>query len=191
MILSDRDIFAAVDAGEIIIQSEYKDYRSQIHASSMDLRLGKFFKIYKPSKVTVLDPRKPQENIMELIELDEKTPFIVHPGEFVLGVTAETVTLPNNLVARIEGRSSLGRLGLFVHTTAGFIDAGFTGTITLEIGNVNQVPIAIYPGQRVCQLAFETMSSPALVPYGDKPSSKYQGQKLPEESRVNTDPEFN
>jgi len=102
----------------------------------------------------------------------------------------ETVSLANDLVARVEGRSSLGRLGIVVHSTAGFVDAGFTGTITLEISNLNTVPVALYPGMRVCQLAFENMSSEALVPYGKKPSSKYQNQILPEESRVGIDPEF-
>ena len=121
---------------------------------------------------------------------DPGEPFVVHPGDFVLGVTLEKVKLPNDIVARVEGRSSLGRLGIIVHSTAGFIDAGFEGTITLEITNINNVPVALYPGMRVCQLAFETMSSPAEVPYGDKKSAKYQGQDMPVESRLTIDPEF-
>ena len=190
MILSDRDILARIKKNEIIITSPLKNYQDQVHASSMDLRLGNFFKVYKHSQFAVLDPRKKQENITEMFEIENDKPFIVQPGEFVLGVTLEKVKIPNDLVARVEGRSSLGRLGLLVHATAGFVDAGFEGTITLEIGNVNRMPIAIYPGQRICQLAFETMSSECLVPYGEKKSSKYQGQELPEESRVADDPEF-
>ena len=191
MILSDRDILAAIQNKEIIITSQRNDYKDQVHASSMDLRLGKYFKVYKHSQFALLDPREQRtEEITEMIEVEEDKPFIVQPGEFVLGVTQEKVKLPNDLVARVEGRSSLGRLGLLVHATAGFVDAGFEGTITLEIGNVNRMPIAIYPGQRVCQLAFEKMTSEALVPYGDKTCSKYQGQVLPEESKVQDDPEF-
>lgn len=190
MILSDREIFARIDAGDIGVTSP-REYRDQIHASSMDMRLGKFFKVYKHSQIAVLDPKIVHtEEITELIEVEEGKPFIVQPGEFVLGVTMESVKIPDDLVARVEGRSSIGRLGLVIHSTAGFVDAGFEGTITLEIGNMNRMPIAIYPGQRICQLAFEQMTSPALVPYGQKKCSKYQGQVLPEESRVMRDPEF-
>lgn len=191
MILSDKDILARIAKGDIIITSPRNNYKDQIHASSMDMRLGKYFKVYKHSQFAMLDPKNPhEEEITEMFEVEEGKPFIVQPGEFVLGVTEEKVKVPNDLVARVEGRSSLGRLGLLIHATAGFVDAGFEGTITLEIGNVNRMPIAIYPGQRICQLAFEQMTSEALVPYGDKKCSKYQGQVLPEESRVMRDPEF-
>ncbi|MBT4936783.1 dCTP deaminase [Candidatus Peregrinibacteria bacterium] len=191
MILSDKDILARIEKGDIIITCPRDNYKDQIHASSMDMRLGKYFKVYKHSQFAMLDPKNPmEEEITEMIEVEEGKPFIVQPGEFVLGVTEEKVKVPNDLVARVEGRSSLGRLGLLIHATAGFVDAGFEGTITLEIGNVNRMPIAIYPGQRICQLAFEQMTSEALVPYGDKKCSKYQGQVLPEESRVMRDPEF-
>ncbi len=191
MILSDKHIFEKIDAGEIIIDSPDTNWRSQIHASSMDLRLGKYFKVYKHQEIALLDPKKMNEEpLTNLYERDENTPFIVHPGDFILGVTSEVITLPNDLVARVEGRSSLGRLGIVVHSTAGFVDAGFKGTITLEISNLNNVPVALYPGMRICQLAFENMSSEALVPYGEKKCSKYQNQILPEESRVGIDPEF-
>ncbi len=191
MILSDKHIFEKIDAGEIIIDSPNNTWRNQIHASSMDLRLGKYFKVYNHQEIALLDPKKMEgEPLTTLYERDENTPFIVHPGDFVLGVTAEVITLPNDIVARVEGRSSLGRLGIVIHSTAGFVDAGFKGTITLEISNLNNVPVALYPGMRVCQLAFENMSSEALVPYGEKKSSKYQNQILPEESRVGIDPEF-
>lgn len=191
MILSDRDILAKIDDNEIQIESPFPQWREQVHASSMDMRLGHFFKVYKNNEFEVLDPKK--MNHQESTFLYERTkdePFIIHPGDFVLGVTLEKITLPSDLVARVEGRSSLGRLGIVVHSTAGFVDAGFSGTITLEISNLNRIPIALYPEMRVCQLAFETMSSPALVPYGEKKCSKYQNQSLPEESKVGIDPEF-
>ena len=114
----------------------------------------------------------------------------MQPGEFVLGVTMERIKLPNHLVARVEGRSSLGRLGIIIHSTAGFIDPGFEGTITLEITNINRMPVALYPGMRIGQIAFETMTSPAEIPYNLKRCSKYMGQSLPEESRVVMDPEM-
>ncbi len=192
MILSDRDIKAKIASGDIHIISPHKEYLSQVHASSLDLRLGKFFKKYIPEKIDILDPRKMQnaENITQLVEIAENEPFKILPGEFVLGVTLESIKLPNDIVARVEGRSSLGRLGLVVHSTAGFVDAGFEGTITLEITNLNTMPIVLYPDMRICQIAFEQMSSPAEVPYGEKSSSKYQGQQLPEESKIGNDPEF-
>lgn len=193
MILSDRDIKKAIKEGRIAVQSPGSDHDGNIHASSMDLRLGKFFKVYEHSKFPVLDPLKMQsfQGLTKMVEItNPEEPFIVHPGDFVLGVTLESVKLGDDLVARVEGRSSLGRLGIIVHSTAGFIDAGFEGTITLEITNINRMPVALYPGMRVCQLAFEEMSSPADVPYNKKATSKYQGQKLPEESRLTIDPEF-
>lgn len=193
MILSDRDIKKRMEIGDIVVQSPENDHFPNIGASSMDLRLGNFFKIYDNSKVGILDPFKADtfKDITKTIQIEKKgTPYIVQPGEFVLGVTLEKVKLADDLVARVEGRSSLGRLGIIVHSTAGFIDAGFEGTITLEITNINRMPVALYPGMRVCQLAFETMSSPAEIPYGRKASSKYQGQVLPEESRISKDPEF-
>jgi len=174
MILSDRDIKKQIEAGNIVISSPANDHAKNIHASSMDLRLGKFFKIYRPSNLPVLDPLKMKtfEGLTELIEIKNPSePFIVHPGDFVLGVTMEKVKIPSNMVARVEGRSSLGRLGIIIHSTAGFVDAGFEGTITLEITNINRVPVALYPGMRVCQLAFEEMSSEAEVPYNLKKSS--------------------
>jgi len=192
MILSDRDIRAQIEAGRMTIESDNPNVMNQIHASSMDLRLGCHFKIYKHSKYPVLDPMnmKSFEGVSQLIKLKNGEPFIVQPGEFVLGVTEETVGIPDDIVARVEGRSSLGRLGIVVHSTAGFVDAGFKGTITLEISNLNRMPVALYPGMRVCQLAFEQMTSPAEIPYNIKKCSKYQGQSLPEESRICIDIEF-
>ncbi len=193
MILSDRDIKKKLQNGEIVVESHDSKHHENISASSLDLRLGRFFKVYNHSQKAVLDPRDPEsfKDVTKLIELkNEKSPFIVQPGEFILGVTLEKIKLADNLVARVEGRSSLGRLGIIVHSTAGFIDAGFEGTITLEITNINRMPVALYPGMRICQLAFEEMSSVADVPYHQKKTSKYQGQMLPEESRLANDPEF-
>lgn len=193
MILSDRDIKIQMQKGRIVIDSPSDDHVKNVNASSMDLRLGKYFKVYEHSKFSVLDPLKLKsfKELTKLIEITNPSePFIVHPGDFVLGVTLEKVKLPNDIVARVEGRSSLGRLGIIVHSTAGFIDAGFEGTITLEMTNINRMPVALYPGMRVCQLAFETMSSPAEVPYNKKKSSKYQGQVMPQESKLTIDPEF-
>lgn len=192
MILSDRDILQRMQAGDLKIESQTEDVSKRITCASVDLRLGRFFKIYRHSKFPMLDPKdKSQANLTDMVEVKGDDPFIVQPGEFILGVTAEKVTVPVDLVARVEGRSSLGRLGLLIHATAGFIDPGFSGTITLEISNVNRMPIAIYPGQRICQLAFEKMTSEAAVPYNKKQDAKYFGQELPEESRVLNDTEFN
>lgn len=200
MILSDRDIKKAIESGRVKIESNQPDLSTpqqvtefmHIHASSMDLRLGNTFKLYEHSKFAILDPKQPESFIgnMRTITVADGDPFIVQPGEFVLGVTQEKLTVPDDLVVRVEGRSSLGRLGIIVHSTAGFVDPGFSGTITLEISNLNRLPVALYPGMRICQLAFEMMTSPAETPYNLKAFSKYQGQVLPEESRLSVDPEF-
>ncbi len=192
MILSDKDIRLAILSGHVKVTSPLRDVMQHIHASSMDLHLGSVFKTYEHSRFAVLDPKKPESfhGNTRTIEIKDAEPFIVQPGEFILGVTEETLTVPDDLVVRVEGRSSLGRLGIIVHSTAGFVDPGFSGTITLEISNLNRLPVALYPGMRVCQLAFETMTSPAEQPYHLKPFSKYQGQSLPEESRLMLDPEF-
>ena len=203
MILSDRDIKAAIEAGRVRMeapvspeaQSAYAAVpvsQMHIHASSMDLHLGGTFKLYEHSRFAVLDPMRPETfaGNMRTITVADGDSFMVQPGEFVLGVTRERITVPDDLVVRVEGRSSLGRLGIIVHSTAGFVDPGFVGTITLEISNLNRLPVALYPGMRVCQLAFEQMTSPAETPYNLKPNSKYQNQVLPEESRLMSDPEF-
>lgn len=192
MILSDRDIKAAIASGRVKVESTSGTLDQHIHASSMDLRLGNTFKVYEHSKYPLLDPKNPKTfaQNMRIITVADGDPFIVQPGEFILGVTQEIITVPDDLVVRVEGRSSLGRLGIIVHSTAGFVDPGFSGTITLEISNLNRLPVALYPGMRICQLAFEMMSSPAEMPYNKKPGSKYQGQVLPEESRLSIDMEF-
>ncbi len=192
MILSDRDIRRAIEEGRVLIESKQPELFQHIHASSMDLRLGNIFKLYEHSRYALLDPKDPATfaNNMRTITVADGDPFIVQPGEFILGVTQEKITVPRDLVVRVEGRSSLGRMGIIVHSTAGFVDPGFSGTITLEISNLNRLPVALYPGMRVCQIAFEQMTSPAETPYNEKPWSKYQGQMLPEESKLSSDPEF-
>ncbi len=198
MILSDRDIRKAIEAGRVRIETEASvaggpmDIFTHIHASSMDLRLGNIFKLYEHSKFAVLDPKHPESfaGNMRTITVPDDDPFIVQPGEFVLGVTQEKIAVPDDLVVRVEGRSSLGRLGIIVHSTAGYVDPGFSGTITLEISNLNRLPVALYPGMRICQISFHQMTSPAELPYDKKPFSKYQGQVLPEGSRLAGDPEF-
>jgi dCTP deaminase len=191
MILSDRDIKAAIASGRVSIEG-WNENDLHIHASSMDLHLSSTFKVYEHSKFAVLDPRNMESfrNNMRTIVVENGEPFMVQPGEFVLGVTTEKISVPDDLVVRVEGRSSLGRLGIIVHSTAGFVDPGFSGTITLEISNLNRLPIALYPGMRICQLAFTQMTSPAETPYNKKAFSKYQGQVLPEESKLASDPEF-
>jgi len=193
MIFSDRDIRAAIQSGRIKIGSPDEKYLDNIGPSSLDLRCGSHFKLYEHTKFPLLDPADPTtfENCSRMIEVKKpNTPFIIQPNDFVLGVTLESITLPDDLVARVEGRSSLGRLGIIVHSTAGFVDPGFSGTITLEITNINRMPVALYPGMRVCQLAFETLTSPAEVDYSKKKTQKYQNQVFPEESRITRDLEM-
>ncbi|KKP36877.1 MAG: deoxycytidine triphosphate deaminase, dCTP deaminase [Candidatus Peregrinibacteria bacterium GW2011_GWF2_33_10] len=193
MILSDHDIRAKLADGAIKISYERgENFEPYVGPASLDIRLGRFFKFYKHANTAVLDPMKMDsfQKITELIEVKGNDPIIIQPQEFVLGVTMETLKLPDDLVARCEGRSSLGRIGLIIHSTAGFIDPGFEGTITLEITNINRMPLALYPGMRIGQLAFESMTSPADIPYDKKACSKYHKQKLPEESRIMQDVEF-
>lgn len=193
MILPDHEIRDLIEKGIIGVESEDGKHLEHIHCSSMDFRLGKHFKIYNHVKYAILDPTKPEtlEGATNLITINEpNTPFIVQPGEFVLGVTMEKIKLPDDIVARCEGRSSIGRLGIIIHSTAGYVDPGFEGTITLEITNINRMPVALYPGMRIGQFAFQKMTSAAAIPYHKKATSKYQNQSLPEESRVAKDPEF-
>lgn len=195
MILSDKDIMDLIASGELVIESEDGKHLENIQCASADFRLGRYFKVYKHADQPLLDPTKPEtlENMTHMVEITEDgVPFILQPGEFVLGVTMEKIKLPNNIVARCEGRSSIGRLGVIIHSTAGYIDPGFEGTITLEMTNINRMPVALYPGMRIGQFAFDRMSSPARIPYNDKrKKSKYLNQVLPEESRVIQDKEFN
>ena len=181
MILSDRTIRAELEAGRIVIDP--LDERC-IQPSSVDLRLDRLFRVFLNHTMPVIDVKEDLEDLTRLVEIGEGEAFILHPGEFVLGSTYERVTLPDDLVGRIEGKSSLGRLGLLIHSTAGFIDAGFSGYLTLELSNVANLPITLYPGMKIGQVSFLRMTTPADVPYGSaRVGSKYQGQRGPTPSR--------
>jgi dCTP deaminase len=181
MILSDRTIREELAAGRIGIDPLDE---SCIQPSSVDLRLDRLFRVFLNHTMPVIDVRKDLSDLTREVEIDQGDAFILHPGEFVLGSTFEKVSLPDDLVARIEGKSSLGRLGLLIHSTAGFIDAGFSGHITLELSNVANLPITLYPGMKIGQVSFLRMTTPADVPYGSsKVGSKYQGQRGPTPSR--------
>ncbi len=191
-ILSDKHIKEYLDAGKIMIDP-LDDPDIQIQPSSVDLRIGNEFKGFKIIRKPCIDPMDESDidSYMQSFFIEEGEPFIIHPGEFALATTYETVKLPDNLVARVEGRSSMGRLGVTMHVTAGYIDPGFHGKITLEISNIGKMPVALYTGQRVCQIVFETMTSPAEIPYGHPTrDSKYMGQKRPESSRIKHDQEL-
>lgn len=190
-ILSDKTIKEYLKEGKIVIDS-LKD-EQQIQPSSVDMRLGDEFKVFKVIRKPYIDP-KDEDDIAEYMEsstVPEGEAFIIHPNEFALATTQEYVKVPDDLVARVEGRSSMGRLGVTMHVTAGYVDPGFEGRITLEISNIGAMPVALYPGQRVCQLVFETMTTPAELPYGHpKRNSKYMKQLKPESSRVKLDYEL-
>ena len=181
MLLSDRDIKAELDAGRIGLDPLD---RSMIQPSSMDVRIDRFFRLFDNHKYPFIDPAEDQPELTRLIDVDDDRPFILHPGEFVLGSTYELITLPDDIAARLEGKSSLGRLGLLTHSTAGFIDPGFSGHVTLELSNVATLPIKLWPGMKIGQLCFFRLSSPAEKPYGSSEySSRYQGQRGPTASR--------
>ena len=181
MILSDRDIIEEVKSGRIGIEPfDFVD----VQPSSIDLHVDRHFRVFHNARHPFIDVKQPMEDLTEPVEVQGDEPFILHPGEFVLGSTLESVKLPDDLVARLEGKSSLGRLGLLIHSTAGFVDAGFEGHLTLELSNVANLPITIYPGMKIGQISFYKMSSPAENPYGSrKVGSKYQGQRGPTPSR--------
>lgn len=191
-ILSDKDIIKHLNEGKIII-NPLENPDKQIQPSSVDLRIGSEFKGFRIIRKPCIDPmdQTDLETYMESFYIDKGEPFIIHPGEFALATTYETVKLPHDLVARVEGRSSMGRLGITMHVTAGYIDPGFCGKITLEISNIGKMPVALYTGQRVCQIVFETMTSPSQRPYGHPDrDSKYMGQKSPVTSKIKHDYEI-
>ncbi len=181
MILSDASIRKELADGRIVIEPLDQ---TDIQPSSVDLRVDRYFRVFRNDTTPFIDPKLPQEDLTELVEIGDDRAFILHPGEFVLGSTLEWVELPDDLVARLEGKSSLGRLGLLIHSTAGFVDAGFKGHLTLELSNVANLPIAIYPGMKIGQISFIKMTSAADHPYGSTATgSKYQGQRGPTPSR--------
>lgn len=188
MILSDRDIAKRLEQGDLLID-ELSDPELQIQPASVDLRLSPSFIVYRLPHVPCIDARDPHsvEHYTERVEIAEGEAFVLQPGEFALGSTLERVRIPPDLVARVEGRSSIGRLAVVVHATAGFIDPGFEGQITLELSNLGRCAVKLYPGMRISQIVFHTMSSPAERPYGKERGSKYQGQEGPVTSRIGRD----
>ena len=181
MLLSDRDILAEIDRGRVVLDPWDPE---MVQPSSIDVRLDRYFRLFDNHKYPFIDPAEDQPDLTRLVEVDKGEPFILHPGEFVLGSTFELVSLPDDVAARLEGKSSLGRLGLLTHSTAGFIDPGFSGHVTLELSNVATLPIKLWPGMKIGQMCFFRLTSPAERPYGSAEySSRYQGQRGPTASR--------
>src|SRR2546429_796782 len=181
MVLSDRTITRLLDEGRIGIDP----YEAQLlQPSSLDVRVDRYFRVFRSSRYPFIDVKEAQEDLTELVEVEDETPFVLHPGEFVLGSTLERIRLPDDLVARLEGKSSLGRLGLLIHSTAGFIDPGWDGHVTLELSNVANLPVTIYPEMKIGQISFLQLTEPAATPdrTGDI-GSKYQGQRGPTPSK--------
>ena len=181
MLLSDRDILAEIEAKRVVVEP-YDE--AMIQPSSIDFRLDRFFRVFENHRYPHIDPAVDQSDLTREVEPQGDEPFILHPGEFVLASTYEVVTLPDDISARLEGKSSIGRLGLLTHSTAGFIDAGFSGHVTLELSNVATLPIKLWPGMKIGQLCFFRLTSPAEQPYGSGATgSRYQGQRGPTPSR--------
>jgi dCTP deaminase len=181
VLLSDRDIRSEIESGRVCLDP-YDP--GMVQPSSIDVRMDRYFRVFENHKYPHIDPAVEQADLTRLVEPELDEPFILHPGEFVLASTYEVVTLPDDVAARLEGKSSLGRLGLLTHSTAGFIDAGFSGHVTLELSNVATLPIKLWPGMKIGQLCFFRLSSPAEQPYGSGAAgSRYQGQRGPTPSR--------
>ena len=184
-VLSDRDIRTELESGRVRLDPYDA---ADLQPSSVDLHLDRSFRVFRNNRYAFIDVRAPQPDLTEMIKVTDDEPFILHPGEFVLGQTLEWVELPDDLVARLEGKSSLGRLGLLIHSTAGYVDPGWKGNLTLELSNVAKLPIALYFGMRIGQISFFRMSSPVERPYGSKGlGSKYQGQSEPTASAFHED----
>jgi len=190
MVLSDRDILAYLEAGRIKITPEI-DQSKQLSACSVDFWLGHTFMVFEHSRHSFIDPHSPNAvaESMRKIVVPEGEAFMMQPGDFVLASTVETLELPDDLVGRLEGRSSLARLGIIVHSTAALFEPGWIGTATMELGNLGRIAVALYPGMRICAFTFEQLSSPAATPYRLKPGNKYAGQTLPEPSKLSAEAE--
>lgn len=185
VVLSDRDIKKYLKEGKLVIRDLVEEH---IDPCSVDLRLGNKFRFFKNSELTHIDTKVGvPEEVMEYIEKEEGKPFVIHPGEFVLGTTIEYIKIPKDLVATLDGRSSLGRLGVIVHSTANSFDPGFEGYPTLEISNISKVPVTLWAGSKICRLTFAKLSSPAETGYAEKKGKKYAGQKGTEASRIHLD----
>jgi dCTP deaminase len=183
MVLSDRDIRAAIEAGRIKIEP-MPDLDSQLGSVSVDFRLSRTFMVFEHSRHSYIDPRRPQSigEAMRTIVVEEDEPFIMQPGDFALASTIESLELPNDLLGRLEGRSSIARLGITVHSTAAVFEPGWIGTATMELSNLGRMAVALYPGMRICAFSFETLSSPVTTPYRMKRHNKYAGQQAPRAS---------
>lgn len=188
MVLSDQDIIVSLKTKRIIVTPK-PDLTTQLGSCSLDLRLGKRFRIFNHSRVPYIDPNNPKmgDDMMSEIRVKDGEPFILQPGDFVLATTMETVTIPHDLLARLEGRSSLGRLGIVVHSTASVFDPGWHGVCVLELGNLGRMPVALYPGMRICALTFEELKSPSKRPYNKKLGAKYVKQSAPIASKISED----
>jgi dCTP deaminase len=181
VLLSDRDLKAAIDDGRLVIDP-YDP--AMVQPSSIDVRLDRYFRVFENHRYPHIDPAEQQDELTRMVETTAGEPFILHPGEFVLGSTYETITLADDIASRLEGKSSLGRLGLLTHSTAGFIDPGFSGHVTLELSNVATLPIKLWPGMKIGQVCVIKLSSPAEHPYGSAIyGSRYQGQRGPTPSK--------
>jgi len=184
VILSDRSINEAIASGRLGIDPFDAKL---VQPSSVDVRLDNKFLVFRNTKRAFIDVKQPADDLMEMIEVGSDEPMFLHPHEFVLGSTIERVKMPDDLVGRLEGRSSLGRLGVVIHSTAGYLDPAFEGHVTLEISNLANLPVALYPGMRIGQISFSLMTTPADRPYGAARGSKYSGQQLPTASRLYLD----
>jgi dCTP deaminase len=185
MILSDRDIKSALLSKKVIIKPA-PDLESQLGSCLLDLRLGNSFRVFNHSKTPYLDPQNPEtlKDVTSEITVKDNESFTMHPGEFVLAMTMEYIEMPDDLTGHLEGRSSIGRLGIVVHSTAANIECGFRGNITLELANMGRIPVMLHPGMRICSLSFMQLTSPAEIPYYKKKSAKYVGQKSPLASKI-------
>jgi len=184
-VLADRDIHAAIERGEIVVRPFDPN---DVQPASVDLHLDRKFRVFRNNRYPYIDLRQPQPDLTELLEIRDDEPFILHPGEFVLGQTLEWVEIPDDLLAHLDGKSSLGRVGLLIHSTAGYVDPGWKGTLTLELSNVANLPIALYFGMKIGQISFVRMTSPVDRPYGSPDlGSKYQGQSEPTASAFHRD----
>ncbi len=185
MVLSDRDILIALEQGRIVIDP-YPDREIQLGSVSVDFRLGSTFMVFEHSRHSYIDPRRPQSigDAMRTIEVTEDEPFIMQPGDFALASTMERLELADDLLGRLEGRSSIARLGITVHSTAAVFEPGWIGTATMELSNLGRMAVALYPGMRICAFSFETVSSPVMTPYRKKLGNKYAGQQTPQASQL-------
>lgn len=186
MVLSDKDIKKALKTGRIKIRPS-PDLKTQLGSCSLDLRLGDTFRLFNHSKVAYIDPLDPAKNgknVTKEVKVKKKESFIMQPGDFVLATTVENVQLADDILARLEGRSSLGRIGIIVHSTAAIFDPGWRGKVVMELGNLGRMPVALYPGMRICSLTFEEVSSKVETPYWKKKGAKYVDQKGPEPSKL-------